>query len=211
MRETRESLPVRELDVMDRGRLKANGPFNPVFRVGEPIEPGTPQNEILDDLRRRLTGSVARVCPRWLADQAEDIVQNAMVQLLAALKRSGGKQEFSSTYLRRVAHGATVDEIRRRCRRKEETMEESGTLERAPAETDSPEQVSAAREIGRGIVDCLTRLSDPRRLAVTLFLRGCTVPESARRLRWTVKKTEHLVYRALRDLRACLAMKGMTP
>lgn len=174
------------------------------------MDPGTPREEVIDDLRRRLTASVSRVCPDWLADHAEDIVQNAMVQLLAALNRSGGKQEFSTIYLRRVAHGATVDEIRRRCRRREETTE-SGTLERARSETGSPEQFSAAREIGRGIVECLTRLSSPRRLAVTLFLRGCTVPEAARRLRWTVKKTEHLVYRALRDLRRCLAMKGLTP
>jgi len=175
------------------------------------VDSGTPQEEIVDDLRRRLSASGTRACPGWLAEQAEDIVQNAMVRLLAALKRSGGKQEFSSTYLRRVAHGATVDEIRRRCRRREDTTEESGMLERAPAETGNPERFSEAREIGRGIVDCLTRLSDPRRLAVTLFLRGCSVPEAARRLRWTVKKTEHLVYRALRDLRKCLSMKGLTP
>jgi RNA polymerase sigma factor (sigma-70 family) len=175
------------------------------------VDPGVPQEEFIDDLRRRLTASVRRVCPRWLADQADDIAQNAMVQLLASLKSSGGKREFSSIYLRKVAHGATVDEIRRRCRRKEETLDEPGMLERAPARTGDPERASSAREIGRGVGECLKRLSDPRRLAVTLFLRGCTVPEAARRLRWTVKRTEHLVYRALRDLRQCLATKGLTP
>jgi hypothetical protein len=30
-------------------------------------------------------------------------------------------------------------------------------------------------------------------------------------LRWSVKRTEHLVYRALRDLRRCLATKGLRP
>ena len=169
------------------------------------------QEDVLDDLRRRLIASVSRVCPRWLADQTEDIVQNAMVQLLAALRRSGGEQEFSSIYLRKVAHGVTVDEIRRRCRRNEETPGEPGALENAPAETGDPERTSVALEIGRGIGECLTRLSDPRRLAVTLYLRGCSVPEAARRLRWSVKRTEHLVYRALRDLRRCLATKGLQP
>ena len=104
-----------------------------------------------------------------------------------------------------------MDEIRRRCRRKEETPDEPGTLESAPSEAGNPERMSAALEIGRGIGECMTQLSDPRRLAVTLFLRGCSVPEAARRLRWTVKRTEHLVYRALRDLRQCLAMKGLQP
>jgi RNA polymerase sigma factor (sigma-70 family) len=169
------------------------------------------KSELIDDRRRRLTLSVGRVCPCWLADQAEDIVQNAMIQLLASMKTRGGNPHFSTIYLRKVAHGATVDEIRRRCRRKEETSGETGVLEQAPSEVGDPERSSAAREIGRGIVDWLTELADSRRLAVTLFLRGCTVPEAARRLRWSVKKTEHLVYRALRDLRRCLALKGMRP
>ena len=74
-----------------------------------------------------------------------------------------------------------------------------------------PEQRSWALEISRGILDCLSRLSRPRKLAVTLYLYGCTVPEAAGRLRWHVKKTESLVYRGLAELRDCLAKKGLSP
>jgi RNA polymerase sigma-70 factor (ECF subfamily) len=50
-----------------------------------------------------------------------------------------------------------------------------------------------------------------RRLAVTLYLQGHTVPEAARILDWSGKRTENLVYRGLADLRECLMAKGMRP
>ena len=48
-----------------------------------------------------------------------------------------------------------------------------------------------------------------RRLAVTLYLQGHSVPAAARLLEWTAKRTENLVYRGLADLRECLTAKGM--
>jgi RNA polymerase sigma-70 factor (ECF subfamily) len=46
---------------------------------------------------------------------------------------------------------------------------------------------------------------------VILYIQEHTVPEAARILGWTLKRTENLVYRGLADLRACLAAKGQTP
>jgi RNA polymerase sigma-70 factor (ECF subfamily) len=146
-----------------------------------------------------------------MRDQADDIAQNAMIQLLRMLEKSEGNPRFSSMYLAKAAHGATVDEIRRRCRRKENLGDDEGTVERASSRGPSPETESAARELGRGIQDCLAQMLRPRRVAVTLHIHGCTVKECARRLRWTFKKTESLVYRGLKDLRRCLSMKGMNP
>ena len=54
-------------------------------------------------------------------------------------------------------------------------------------------------------------MSKDRRLAVTLYLQGHTVPEAARILGWAAKRTENLVYRGLADLRQCLLGKGHTP
>ena len=72
-----------------------------------------------------------------------------------------------------------------------------------------PERLAASSEIGRGILDCLSRMSRERRLAVTLYLQGHTVPEASRVLEWTAKRTENLVYRGLADLRECLLSKGL--
>jgi RNA polymerase sigma-70 factor (ECF subfamily) len=107
-----------------------------------------------------------------------------------------------------VAYSVLVDELRRERRRHETSLDDDGVGDVAGREED-PERLARSGEIGRGIQDCLTRLKRERRLAVTLHLQGHTVPEAARVLDWTVKRTENLVYRGLADLRECLTSKGL--
>jgi RNA polymerase sigma-70 factor (ECF subfamily) len=188
---------------------------------GQPgTEPGIPRDGLravalsdqgLEDLRRRVTSAVRRNCPPWLMGQAEDIVQNVLVKLIDTLRKSEGERTFSALYLERSAYNAVVDEIRRVSRRREGPLESEDTLQSFSSGRGDPEQRSSALEISRGILDCLSRLSRPRKLAVTLYLYGCTVPEAAGRLRWHVKKTESLVYRGLAELRVCLAKRGLKP
>jgi RNA polymerase sigma-70 factor (ECF subfamily) len=139
------------------------------------------------------------------------MVQVVLVRLAEARKKSECHREFSSMYLSRVARGVVVDEIRRRYRRREVQPGEAETMERTRARNPDPERESVSRDMGRGIRDCLRRLRDARRLAVTLYLRGCSAGETARRLGWTTRKVENLVFRGLRDLRQCLIGKGLTP
>ena len=164
----------------------------------------------LAELRSQLVAAVARVCPRWLAGQAEDIVQVALIRLLE-LRRSGGIAEPGPSYLKKVAYSVMVDELRRRYRRQEVGMGDSVALDVTPGSDPDPERRAAAREIDLGITDCLAELVPPRRLAVTLHLQGYSVPEAARTLGWTTKRAEHLTYRALEDLRRCLSGKGLEP
>jgi RNA polymerase sigma-70 factor (ECF subfamily) len=167
--------------------------------------------EQLVALRQRFQGAVRRACPRWLADDAEDIVQAGLMRLFTSQEKSAGERQFSSIYLAKAARGAVVDEIRRRYRRREFPLEEKGPVDLAVSHDPDPERQSASREIGRALRDCLARLRESRRLPVTLYLRGCSVPEVGRRLRWTPKKTESLVFRGLKDLRLCLSRKGIGP
>lgn len=162
-------------------------------------------------LRGRLKAAVVRACPHWLTEEIEDIVQVVLLQLLDKLKKSEGKKGFSSIYLAKAAHGATVDEIRRRVRRREFPEEGMRPNEPAVGKTENPERTSVLQELGRGVQKCLARMVRPRRLAVTLHLHGCTVTETAKRNGWTAKKAENLVYRGLKDLRSCLASKGLAP
>lgn len=169
-------------------------------------------HEQLESLRQRVAAAVRRACPPWLARQADDIAQNVFIRLAGVLVETEGERRFSSMYLEKAAYGATVDEIRRSCRRREVPLPENeGLADLAQATTADPERQAASTEIGRGIQACLQTLVRPRRLAVTLYLQGCSVPESARRLGWTAKRTENLVYRGLAGLRNCLARKGLTP
>lgn len=170
-------------------------------------------DEELARLRSALARAVAQVCPRWLADQADDLVQVALLRLLDIRHRAEGKVEFTSFYLRKAAYSALIDEIRRRRRRHEVALPEGeGAMEpQTTAASSNPERNRAAREVGRAIRDCLGRLIRPRRLAATLHLQGHSVPEVSHLMGWTAKKAENLVYRGLADLRECLAAKGVTP
>jgi RNA polymerase sigma-70 factor (ECF subfamily) len=163
------------------------------------------------ELRRRLARAVARVCPSWLADSAEDIVQAAMLRVARRSESGEGDRGPASLYLEKAAFSATVDEIRRHRRRREIQADDDHVMNQAPSQAASPEQSSAAGEIRRGLRDCLQGLVAPRRRAVALYLLGETVPGAAALFGWTPKKTENLVYRGLADLRRCLREKGLEP
>ena len=165
-------------------------------------------------LHRDLSKAVDRVCPRWMADRADDLVQVALMRVMEIQRKKEGTAEFSSFYLKKAAYSALIDEIRRLRRRQEVSLEGSDD-EEEPVAFDpaapgpDPERASAGREVGRAIRDCLSRMVPPRRHAVTLNLQGHSVPEIGRLLGWTAKKAENLVYRGMSDLRGCLGEKGI--
>ncbi len=159
------------------------------------------------ELREKLGRAVGTICPRWLADQREDIVQVSLMRVMEVRRKSEGTREFSSSYLWRTAYSAMVDEIRRLRRRQETPLEEEAYRE--AAESPGPERHAQGREIGEGIRGCLTLLVRPRRMAVTLYLQGHTVPQVAGLLGWSPKRADNLVYRGLADLRRCLTEKGL--
>lgn len=163
------------------------------------------------ELHEQLQKAVTAVCPLWLADQRDDLVQNAMLRVMDLQDRSEGKREFSSSYLWKVAHSALIDEIRRHRRRQEVAIEDATPVDLPATHSSSPEETARAREVGDGIRDCLKRMVSTRRAAVTLKLQGHSVPQAAEILGWTPKKTENLVYRGLQDLQDCLSSKGLRP
>ena len=156
-----------------------------------------------EQLRDVLVRAVARVCPAWLQSQREDIVQNALMRVLPGLGRVGEQEPVrTSSYLWQAAYTATMDEIRRRSRRKEVALEDS--VADRPAQGTDP-------ELGLEIRDCLTRLAPPRRRAVGLHLLGFHAEETARVLGFGTKQVQNLTYRGLADLRRCLEAKGIRP
>lgn len=165
----------------------------------------------LEKIRAVLAVAVRRTCPYWLASDAEDITQEAMIKVLRILQRNEGKEGFSSSYLWRVAYSATIDEIRRRRRCREVSMDAETMTEEPITPAPSPESCSMATGIGQAIRDCLDKLIPTRRRAVTLRLLGHSVGEVASLLGWPAKRAENLVYRGLADVRSCLGQKGVTP
>ncbi len=88
---------------------------------------------VASQLRAAVARAVRRVCPRWLADDAEDLTQIATTRVLARMSQaSSANVTFTPGYLYRAVHSALVDEIRRRRRLREEPIDESvGAVRRA--------------------------------------------------------------------------------
>lgn len=189
----------------------SEGPGSAAGGSGDRPPPRQPDEDTFEEIRRRVLSAVWRNCPAWLRDRSEDVVQNVLMKLLKSVRKSEGNKTFSTVYLERSVYGAVVDEMRRIGRQRESPMATEQAIERFPSPRSNPERESSSGEIVRGIQDCLGRLSRPRKLALTLYLYGCTVPETARRLRWHLKRTESLVYRGLNELRECLGRKGLRP
>lgn len=163
------------------------------------------------ELFERLKKAVASVCPAWLQDRRDDLVQQSLLRVVDLLETSEGNRELSSSYLWKVAHSALIDEIRRERRRREVPLEDASGVDFPSGRPTSPEERTRAQEIDNALRDCLAHLVPNRRAAVALRLQEHTVPEAAEILGWTVKKTENLVYRGLQDLRECLRAKGLEP
>jgi RNA polymerase sigma-70 factor (ECF subfamily) len=170
-----------------------------------------PSDDDVARLRAAMEKAVRRVCPRWLADRADDLVQMATLRVLEARPPAEANPGVSTFYLHRVAYTTLVDEIRRRKRRPEAPLDEEDDARPIPAAAPSPEKTYAAREIGEAIRECLRHVVRDRRLALALYLEGHTVPQTAALLDWSAKRTENLVYRGLADLRRCLGEKGFAP
>jgi RNA polymerase sigma-70 factor (ECF subfamily) len=173
-------------------------------------------DEVLDyaTLRQDVVRVVARLCPRWMTDRRDDLVQATVMRVMhITRKRSAsgeGNQPLSTSYLNKVAYSVLVDEIRRMRRRRETDLGDEAVAPVAIAR-ENPERTAASKEVGRGIQECLKGMKRERRLAVALHLQGHTVPEVARILDWAAKQAENLVYRGLADLRECLMAKGVRP
>jgi len=164
------------------------------------------------EMRAVLQRAVRRICPRRLVDRSDDLVQVAMMRVLEVRGRSEGLGTVPASYLYKVAYTTLVDEIRRLSRRPEVPLEDEGREDGPPAPAlHSPEDRLAAAELGEAIHQCLGGLGRDRRMAVTLYLQGHTVPQAATLLAWDAKRTENLVYRGLADLRSCLESKGLKP
>lgn len=169
--------------------------------VGAPIA-----DDDFERIRSVLLRAVRKLCPAWLADQADDLVQDAMIRVVEARKRSETDEALRASYLWRAAHSAVIDEVRRRQRRPETALDPEAP---DPASLGpGPERQTADREAGEALRACLEALIDSRRSAVTLYLHGDNVARVATLMEWKEKRAKNLIYRGLADLRECLATKG---
>lgn len=158
-----------------------------------------------ETLRRELQCAVRRVCPRSLAEHAEDLVQDAFIRLLRARKLDG--QDVSSAYLKKVAYSAVIDEIRRRRRQPAEQAYARVDVESAADELSA----SPDAALGHALEVGLQTLAPDRRRALTLHLLGYSGSEVADMLGCNAKRADNLTHRGLAQMREYLLKLGLNP
>jgi RNA polymerase sigma-70 factor (ECF subfamily) len=162
-------------------------------------------------LRAQLLRAVRHVCPPWLADRAEDIVQVALLRVAEVRRRGETQDPLPSSYVWKVAYSATVDEIRRLRRERTVPLDDAPEAYDVPRADGGPDGDEALRRLGQAIRDCLERLLTPRRITVALHLLGHEPAEIAALEGWDGRRARNLLHRGLTDLRRCLASKGIAP
>ncbi len=105
------------------------------------------QDSEYGELGQALEKAVARICPSWLVDCRDDLVQAALVKVMR-LRRRGEGSRFPSSYLWKVAHSALVDEIRRRRRRREQPLDDEPWKAEPEVSEPNPEKRALGAELG---------------------------------------------------------------
>lgn len=170
--------------------------------VKRPQEPASTSPEEVGpwtQLRAVLVRAVGKHCPPELASVREDLVQVALLKLAERPQLGEGNPAPEASYAWKVAFTVVVDELRKRRRGQAYAREVAS----------QPKGQASSPEVGLAIGDCLEGLLDERRVAVTLYLQGFRMLETATATGWTEKRVENLLYRGLKDLRLCLEEKGV--
>ena len=128
-------------------------------------------NRLLADARPRLVAVALRIVRD--RDDAEDVVQEALLKACRSLTRFEGRSAFS-TWLHRIVVNAGLDRLRRHQARHERPL---GDDEREPARVDgdadlvdeqTPERLVSRRETGAAVRGALARLSPSHREVLVL-------------------------------------------
>jgi RNA polymerase sigma factor (sigma-70 family) len=176
-------------------------------------------NAILEKYGAFLRQTIARVCPKDLGIQFDDIEQEARLRLWRAIEAER-EINFHGSYIYRIVVSVTINAIRRAKSRREEQLRLAGddedgdaaeaqpTIPTAVAE-NSPEAQAEREELLRKVAEAMARLPENRRLAVGLHLNGMTTGEIADLMVWSEPKARNLVYRGLKDLRGELRSAGI--
>ena len=147
---------------------------------------------------------------------ADEVVQNVRIRLWHALVTSEKVRHVPASYVYRAAVPAALDLIRRRRRRREDSLEAlaecsdtaSGATRRG---ADTPDAALDDEELGEAVARAVDRLGASRRPVVRMYLAGYGREEIAALLGWSEPKTRNLLYRGLGDLRETLRDWGIGP
>lgn len=170
--------------------------------------------DAFNELVLRYESKVYSMAYRFMGNHADagDLAQETFIRLYQALGGFRGDSSFS-TWLYRIAANACRDELRKRQRRRNVSMEE--LIESSPANTPvagneySPEETVQRREVQRQVQDCLNELSEDHRLILVMReIQGLSYEEIAGVLQCSLGTVKSRISRARNALKDKMKRKG---
>ncbi|MEM6456835.1 MAG: RNA polymerase sigma factor [Acidobacteriota bacterium] len=152
-------------------------------------------------LRTSILRTVQRRCPRWHHQRQEDMAHAILLKLLERFDREA-ILAMEPRFLATVVRNAIVDEWKRK---QPEAMD---THDLDELDAHPPTSDRTLRDV---IQRALATLSDEQRRAVTLWLLGHSIRETAHLLGWTERQADNHRWRGRKALRARLEAYGVTP
>jgi RNA polymerase sigma-70 factor (ECF subfamily) len=170
--------------------------------------------DAFNELVLRYESKVYSVAYRFMGNHADasDLAQETFIRLYQALSGFRGDSSFS-TWLYRVTANACRDELRKRQRRCNVSMEEmiaSSPANMPVADSDySPEETVQRREVQRQVQDCLNELTDDHRLILVMReIQGLSYEEIAGVLQCSLGTVKSRISRARNALKEKMKRKG---
>jgi RNA polymerase sigma-70 factor, ECF subfamily len=136
---------------------------------------------------------------------AEDVVQESFIRAYRQLGRFEARAHFS-TWLHRIVANCSVDLIRSRRARNDQTSTDAlEPADQPEAGEPGPERLAASAQIERSVASAMSTLSPLERAAFTLrHYEGRSISEIGKTLGLGTSATKHSVFRAVKKLRAAL-------
>jgi RNA polymerase sigma factor (sigma-70 family) len=160
------------------------------------------------ELVRRYREPLRRHATRYVGDaDAEDVVQQALVNASLALRRDPERDIEPRPWLYKVTTNAAIDHRRARAARPlgDRIHEEPDYEMLGAPDSDDPHQVAAGREAVRSVVSQIQTLApNQRRAATARFLEGRSHDEIAGELGVSKGAARELIHRARRNLREAI-------
>jgi RNA polymerase sigma-70 factor, ECF subfamily len=165
-------------------------------------------SEAFRALVERHSRSVFRLAYRMTGNEqdAEDVVQESFIRAYRQLGRFESRANFG-TWLYRIAANCSVDVMRAKQARHDQTRSESlDAADQMPAsDLPGPERMAESAEIERRVREALGTLSPLERAAFTLrHYEGRSIEEISKTLGLGTSAAKHSVFRAVKKLRIAL-------
>lgn len=188
--------------------VRASAPGN------EPREPDGDASRALEHIVSRFDAFIRRSARRHglRGEEIDEVVQEIRVRMWKSLGTAELIRRAKASYIYRAAISASIDLIRRRRARRNDTRSLDDEMDDdAPESRQRADAALDEDEVARMVHRALALLAEPRRAVVRMHLAGYDRYEIADLLGWSEPKTRNLLYRGLADLRRILQSWGIGP